>query len=88
MVESTHPAVLRLLVVDDHEVVRRGLVALLERRAAFSVVAQAGTAAEAIEAARTHRPDLIIMDVRLPDGSGIEATREIRSENPAIRVSC
>ncbi len=86
MVESTHPAVLRLLVVDDHEVVRRGLVALLERRAAFSVVAQAGTAAEAIEAARTHRPDLIIMDVRLPDGSGIEATREIRSENPAIRV--
>ena len=86
MVESTHPAVLRLLVVDDHEVVRGGLVALLERRAAFSVVAQAGTAAEAIEAARTHRPDLIIMDVRLPDGSGIEATREIRSENSAIRV--
>ena len=45
-----------------------------------------GTAAEAIEAARTHRPDLVIMDIRLPDGSGIEATREIRAENPAIRV--
>ena len=86
MAEPHHPAVLRLLVVDDHEIVRRGLVALLERRAAFSVVAQAGTAAEAIEAARTYQPDLVIMDIRLPDGSGIEATREIRAENPAIRV--
>jgi DNA-binding NarL/FixJ family response regulator len=86
LVESTHPSVLRILVVDDHEVVRGGLVALLERRAAFSVVAQVGTVAEAIEAARTYRPDLVIMDIRLPDGSGIEATREIRAENPAIRV--
>jgi DNA-binding NarL/FixJ family response regulator len=47
---------------------------------------QAGTAAEAIEAARTYRPDLVIMDIRLPDDSGIEATREIPAENPAIRV--
>ena len=86
LIETTLPSVLRLLVVDDHEVVREGLVALLERRAAFSVVAQVGTAAEAIEAARTYRPDLVIMDIRLPDGSGIEATREIRAENPAIRV--
>ena len=86
MIETTLPSVLRLLVVDDHEVVREGLVALLERRPAFTVVAQVGTAAEAIKAARTHRPDLVIMDIRLPDGSGIEATREIRAENPAIRV--
>jgi DNA-binding NarL/FixJ family response regulator len=78
--------VLRILVVDDHEIVRQGLVALLERRAGFSVVAAAGTAAEAIEAARRYLPDLVIMDVRLPDGSGIEATREIRAENPAIKV--
>src|SRR5674476_1151311 len=84
--DVTPPSVLRLLVVDDHEVVREGLAALLDRRAAFTVVAQVGTAAEAIEAARTHRPDLVIMDIRLPDGSGIEATREIRAENPAIRV--
>ena len=86
LIETKLPSVLRLLVVDDHEVVRRGLVALLERRVAFSVVAQAGTVAEAIEAARTYQPDLVIMDIRLPDGSGIEATREIRAENPAIRV--
>jgi len=86
LIETTLPSVLRLLVVDDHEVVRGGLVALLERRAAFSVVAQAGTVVGAIEAARTYRPDLVIMDIRLPDGSGIEATREIRAENPAIRV--
>ena len=86
LIETTLPSVLRLLIVDDHEVVRRGLVALLARHAGFSVVAQAGTAAEAIEAARIHRPDLVIMDIRLPDGSGIEATREIRAEDPAIRV--
>jgi two-component system response regulator DevR len=77
---------LRLLVVDDHEVVRQGLVSLLERREGFQVVAQAGTVAEAIEAARKYQPDLIVMDVRLPDGSGIEACREIRSEQPQTRV--
>jgi len=77
---------LRLLVVDDHEVVRQGLVSLLERREGFQVVAQAGTVAEAIEAAHKYQPDLIVMDVRLPDGSGIEACREIRSEHPQIRV--
>jgi len=77
---------LRLLVVDDHEVVREGLVALLSRREEFQVVAEAGTVAEALGAARRFEPDLVIMDVRLPDGSGIEACREIRAELPAIRV--
>jgi two-component system, NarL family, response regulator DevR len=76
----------RLLVVDDHEVVRQGLVAMLERRPGFQVVAEAGTAADAIEMARRHQPDLVIMDVRLPDGSGIEACREIRAEMPNTRV--
>ena len=75
-----------LLVVDDHEVVRQGLVALLDRRAGFQVVAEAGTAAEAVEQARRFRPDLVVMDVRLPDGSGIEACRDIRSELPETRV--
>jgi len=82
--EATSP--LRLLVVDDHEVVRQGLVALLERREAFQVVAEAGTVAESIEQARRHQPDIVIMDVRLPDGSGIEACRAIRAELPDTRV--
>jgi two-component system, NarL family, response regulator DevR len=76
----------RLLVVDDHEVVRQGLVALLARRPNFQVVAEAGTAAESIDMARRFKPDLVIMDVRLPDGSGIEACREIRDEMPDTRV--
>ena len=75
-----------LLVVDDHEVVRQGLVALLDRRTGFQVVAEAGTAAEALKQARRFQPDLVVMDVRLPDGSGIEACREIRSELPNTRV--
>jgi two-component system response regulator DevR len=77
---------LRLLVVDDHEVVRQGLVAMLGRRPGFQVVAEAGTVAEAIEQAARHEPDIVVMDVRLPDGSGIEACREIRSHRPATRV--
>ena len=77
---------LRLLVVDDHEVVRQGLVALLDRREGFQVVAEAGTVAEAVEQARKFEPDIVVMDVRLPDGSGIEACREIRAERPGTRV--
>ncbi|MFI5199440.1 MAG: response regulator [Candidatus Limnocylindrales bacterium] len=77
---------LDLLIVDDHEVVRQGLVALLGRRPEFNVVAEAGTVAEAIDAAHRFRPDLVIMDVRLPDGSGVEACREIRAELPDTRV--
>ena len=80
------PSPLRLLVVDDHEVVRQGLVALLDRREGFHVIAEAGTVAESIEAARRFRPEIVIMDVRLPDGSGIEACREIRAELPETRV--
>ena len=82
----TVSAPLRLLIVDDHEVVRQGLVALLDRREGFQVVAQAGTVAEAIEAARRHEPDIVVMDVRLPDGSGVEACREIRAELPKTKV--
>ncbi len=77
---------LRLLVVDDHEVVREGLVALLSRREEFQVVAEAGSVAESIAAARRFEPDLVVMDVRLPDGSGIEACRDIRAEFPAMRI--
>jgi len=76
----------RLLVVDDHEVVRQGLVALLDRRPNFQVVAEAGTVEEALAQARLHQPDIVIMDVRLPDGSGVEACREIRADLPDTRI--
>jgi DNA-binding NarL/FixJ family response regulator len=62
------------------------LVALLGRRDEFQVVAEAGTLSEALAATRRFVPDLVVMDVRLPDGSGIEACREIRSEYPEIKV--
>jgi two-component system, NarL family, response regulator DevR len=90
--EMSHPRAdgagrtIRLLIVDDHEVVRQGLVALLDRREGFQVVAEAGTAAEAVEQARKYEPDIVVMDIRLPDGSGIEACREIRADLPATRV--
>ena len=80
------PVALTLLIVDDHEVVRQGLSAMLDRRPGLQVVAEAGTVAEAVDAARRYRPDLVIMDVRLPDGSGIEACRDIRAELPETRV--
>lgn len=76
----------RILIVDDHEVVREGLRALLNRRDGFAVVGEAGTVEQAVsEAARTS-PDVIVMDVRLPDGSGIEACREIREARPETKV--
>ena len=86
MTQGSDSRQLSLLVVDDHEVVRQGLVALLGRRPNLQVVAEAGTVAEAVEAARRFHPDLVIMDVRLPDGSGIEACRDIREELPDTRV--
>jgi DNA-binding NarL/FixJ family response regulator len=86
MTEPSTERPLRLLVVDDHEVVRQGLVALLDRRAGFEVVAQAGSVAESISAAQRYEPDVVVMDVRLPDGSGIEACREIRAARPETRV--
>lgn len=77
---------LRLLVVDDHEIVRAGLVALLERRPELQVVAQAGSCEEALLQARRYVPDLVLMDMRLPDGSGVEACRDIRAELPDAKV--
>lgn len=83
---STPTSPLTVLLVDDHEVVREGLATLLGRRPEFNIVGEAGTVADAVAAARRFRPDLIVMDVRLPDGSGIEACREIRAELPDTRV--
>lgn len=76
----------RIMIVDDHDVVREGLRALLSRRAGFSVVTEAATVAQAISEAHRTKPDVIVMDVRLPDGSGVEACREIREERPETKV--
>ncbi|HEV8656050.1 MAG TPA: response regulator transcription factor [Candidatus Limnocylindria bacterium] len=76
----------RVLICDDHEVVREGLRGLIGRQEGMSVVAEAGTVAEAVEAAARAKPDVVIMDVRLPDGSGVEACRAIREARPETRV--
>jgi len=76
----------RILLVDDHEVVRLGLKALLERHPNFNVVAEASTAREAIEHVKTYSPDVVVMDIRLPGGSGIEACQEITTNYPDTRV--
>ncbi len=79
-------AAIRVMLVDDHEVVRQGLKSLLVRRENLQVVAEAGSVAEAVEAATRTQPDVIVMDVRLPDGTGIEACRDIRAERPQTQV--
>lgn len=78
--------VVRLLLVDDHEVVRVGLRTLLTQHDHVTIVGEATTVAEAIDGAARLKPDVILMDVRLPDGSGVDACREILAANPAIRV--
>ena len=76
----------RLLLVDDHEVLRLGLKTLFSEAGGFRVVGEAGTKATAVTEAARVKPDVILMDVRLPDGSGIEACREIRAARPETRV--
>jgi DNA-binding NarL/FixJ family response regulator len=77
---------LRILVVDDHDIVREGLAAMLRHRPGYDVVAMVGSAAEALAASDRFVPDVVILDVHLPDGSGIETCREITSRHPEIGV--
>jgi two-component system response regulator DevR len=76
----------RILIVDDHEVVRLGLRALLERRSNFEVIAEANSAKEAIEKVKQYSPDVVVMDIRLPGGSGIEACEVISENFPNCKV--
>jgi two-component system response regulator DevR len=77
---------LRIVIVDDHEVVRLGLRTLLDRHPDFTVIDEAGTAREAIEKTLRLQPDVVVMDVRLQGGSGIEACRKIVEQAPDIKV--
>jgi DNA-binding NarL/FixJ family response regulator len=83
---GTDRSPVRVMLVDDHEVVRNGLRAMLEAGGEMQVVAEAGGVAEAIAQAERAQPEVVVMDVRLADGSGIEATREIRARRPETQV--
>jgi two-component system, NarL family, response regulator DevR len=76
----------RVLLCDDHELVRRGLRALLESDLTIEVVGEAGSADEAVAGSATTTPDVVVMDVRMPGRSGIEACRDIRSHREATKV--
>ncbi len=77
---------MRIVLVDDHEVVRLGLKVLLEQSDHFEVVGEANNAKEAVEIAGQFRPDIVLMDIRLPGASGIEACEEITQLYPEVRV--
>ena len=77
---------IRIALCDDHAVVRSGLRAILEAEADLEVVGESGTAAEAVELAREAQPDVFVMDIGLPDRSGIAATADVCQASPATRV--
>ncbi|WP_447983527.1 response regulator transcription factor [Nitrospira sp. Nam74] len=81
-----NPDRIRLMIVDDHKVVRLGLMTMFSRQPGVQIVGEVGTMAEAIMHARQLKPDVVLMDVRLPDGSGIDACREIRATCPGTEI--
>ncbi len=86
MTPATIEPALRILIADDHEVVRIGLSALLDRQRGFRVVGEAGSGDEAVRLARALRPDVVVMDIRMPGGSGTDACRTITAELPDTPV--
>ncbi len=77
-----------ILLADDHQLLREGLKSLLEKQEGVSVVAEAADGREAIEKAIAHKPDVVIMDIHMPQTNGVEATREITQKVPQTRVLC
>jgi len=76
----------RVLLVDDHELIRQGLKRAFERAADFEVVGEGGSVAEGIRAAQMERPDVVVVDVRLPDGSGLDLVRQLRAAQPELGI--
>jgi two-component system response regulator DevR len=77
---------LRILLVDDHEVVRVGVRALIERQPGMEVVGEAGSVREAVMRAQELMPDVVVLDIRLPGGNGLDACRQIKAQQPETRV--
>ena len=75
-----------VLLVDDHELIRQGLRRAFERTDDFTVVAEASSVAEAVAAAKEHSPDVVVVDVRLPDGNGLDVARMLREQNDDIGI--
>ena len=81
-----HHAPIRILTVDDHDLVRKGLAAILATEPGFELVAEANSGKDAVSLYRQHRPDVTLMDLRLPDQTGIETSRQIRAEFPDAKI--
>jgi DNA-binding NarL/FixJ family response regulator len=77
---------IKIILADDHEIMRQGLCSLLEKRKDVAIIAEACNGREAVKLAIKHSPDMVIMDVTMPDLNGIEATRQIVSEVPGVKV--
>ena len=86
MSSSNNPTPIRILVVDDHPLLREGVKATLDNENDFAVVAEAANGRMAVEAFRFHRPDVVLMDIQMPEMNGIDAIAEIRSVDPAARI--
>ena len=84
--EASQPKMIRVLVVDDHLIVRAGIKTLLKRKKRIQIIGEASSVRDAISQAHHLRPDVVLMDVRLPDGTGMEACREIKYECQDVQV--
>jgi DNA-binding NarL/FixJ family response regulator len=82
----TEPTVTRVLIVDDHSIVRQGIRSLLSNHADLQVVAEAADASDALAAAATHRPDVTLLDIRMPDGSGLDLVQPLLRAAPNTRI--
>lgn len=84
--ETIEQKIIRLVIVDDHEVVRAGLRVVLKPFHQLEIIGEAHSAESAVQEVQRRQPDVILMDVRMPGGSGFDATREIRKQNPEARI--